>query len=353
MKTPILLMVGLPCLAPTIMGKPLQEVHGHESDKNAKYASRLGTSAGNLVRGFLKSYNAPIAGEHLEFEWLSLKKRHAEEKTDLKPTKKQQNSDLPNTETLRKPKRLEQSEGDHGEEGSHSDDPACREGQIHDSHPKNHHKGNGNSKSQRDQMGDTDSKPAQRQNGKECKSSPKKHDVKKNSVKKNPPWNLKGVKCDDRFRALKPADQWKAVDGDKMVKVFTDWYNTNKLTCDDCFGQTKGSCKSDHPACKEGLRDQSKAKAANDPRWDVAIGNFADGPDDLKCSVGEDGCTGQVICENYNGPGGYAFVKSLVTFHGNVQKVVDAINEAEGHVNTKLGETGSFTKEFGECPRSL
>ena len=183
---------------------------------------------------------------------------------------------------------------------------------------------------------------------KRAKQGEKEEPAKKEEEpkKKDPfPWNLKNTDCDS-LASLRPEEQWKSVDGDKMLVKFENWFLTNKLICEDCLGKDKEDCTSKDDNCKAGLSDLSKRGDSADPRWDTAAAHFSQTISrlDLTCAIGATSCVSPPSCDETNGPGGFALMKSLTTAHNSFQNIYTAIESAYSRA---LGQMKKFSEIFG------
>ena len=167
--------------------------------------------------------------------------------------------------------------------------------------------------------------------------------------KKNPPWNLNDITC-DRMTFQGPEGQWKAADGSKTLKLYEDYFSTNKLICDQCMGELVSACHSDNPDCKQGLRDLAKTKGSDNARWDTGVAVFAHVTSslDLICDIGTNPCNRAPECQDCKGPGGFALMKSMAVLHNLMQNQYDAINDAGNNAAKKMT---LFQDVFGKSPR--
>ncbi|KAI4212618.1 MAG: hypothetical protein LQ351_004690 [Letrouitia transgressa] len=166
-----------------------------------------------------------------------------------------------------------------------------------------------------------------------------------------PPYNLKNITCDD-LNGLNASARWDAVDGDNMLQTFINMYNSDKLVCDQCFNQRPSDCPASdrkRPQCQTGINAQSKLKGATDPSWTVAAGLFAqnENVDDLSCDIGPNQCNVAASCDECNGPGSYAILKSLATAHNSFEANYEAIEEAGNACDKQMN---AFSDTFAPLP---
>ncbi|KAL9040590.1 MAG: hypothetical protein Q9214_004427, partial [Letrouitia sp. 1 TL-2023] len=163
-----------------------------------------------------------------------------------------------------------------------------------------------------------------------------------------PPYNLKNITCDD-LNNLNASAQWDAVDGDNMLQTFINMYNSDKLICKECFGMLKSDCNSKDRTCQTGIKSLSKLKGATDSSWTVAAGHFAqnENVDDLSCDIGPSQCTVAASCDECNGPGSYAILKSLSTAHNSFEANYEAIEEAGNACDKQMN---AFSDTFAPLP---
>ena len=130
----------------------------------------------------------------------------------------------------------------------------------------------------------------------------------------NYPWNPSNATC-DAMNNLNASQMWNYVNGDSVVQSFNSMYASNQLMCSECFGMERGACTSTNPRCQNGLRDLAKPPGSSDSRWDTGAAIFAQDIDlaDLNCDIGSTECSGAPSCNDCDGPGAFALLKSLET----------------------------------------
>ncbi|KAL8717224.1 MAG: hypothetical protein Q9225_005509 [Loekoesia sp. 1 TL-2023] len=148
-----------------------------------------------------------------------------------------------------------------------------------------------------------------------------------------PPYNLKNVACSDYWSLTGP-EKWNATDGDKTLQSFVDMFASDKLFCEDCFGQLKSQCDSKNVTCKNGIRTRATPDPKFGPSWSVAAAWFAQygKADHFTCQMGtENECPHAPECKNCGGgrgAGATALLEALSNTFVSFKENYDAMSKA-------------------------
>lgn len=173
-----------------------------------------------------------------------------------------------------------------------------------------------------------------------------------------PAFNLKKLSCKDYPIGVTAQEEWKAVDGDNTVQAFVDMYNEDKLFCYPCFNKDKKDCQDSSASCNRGIKTASELQNSNDnsmadPSWSIAAALFAQykNAEGFTCKLGGNNpCSSPPTCDECNngdGAGSSAILKSLSNAYTSFQKTHDAVSEARDRCNTKMN---LFSDVFAPVP---
>ncbi|MGI4812135.1 MAG: hypothetical protein ACRYGG_02150 [Janthinobacterium lividum] len=148
---------------------------------------------------------------------------------------------------------------------------------------------------------------------------------------------------------MNATEQWAAVNGDKVVSQFEDMWSSNSLVCSECFGMSKGLCKSKSAGCQQGIADLATPSGTNTSRWDTAVAIFAQDTDisDLQCQIQTGECSSAPSCLSCDGPGAWAMLKSMETMHNTFQNIYEAIGQAGAFATDQMTQ---FSSTFAPIP---
>ncbi|KAL8826426.1 MAG: hypothetical protein Q9170_007407 [Blastenia crenularia] len=169
-----------------------------------------------------------------------------------------------------------------------------------------------------------------------------------------PPYNLNNVACKD-YWSMTSSDKWNFTDGDSTVQTFVDMFTSDKLFCEDCFGQLKSQCDSTNVTCKYGVRTRATPDPKFGPSWSVAAAWFAQygKADHFICQLGtENECAHAPECKDCDGgegAGAAALLEALSNIFISFKENYDAISRAGDLCDMQMKH---FSDVFAPVPDS-
>ncbi|KAL8779068.1 MAG: hypothetical protein Q9203_003054 [Teloschistes exilis] len=183
-------------------------------------------------------------------------------------------------------------------------------------------------------------------------------DSQTSSGSEGPAYNFNKLSCKDYPIGVTAEEEWSAVDGDNTVQAFVDMYNGDRLFCYQCFNKRKDNCDDKSASCARGIKAASQLQSGSDgsesdPSWSIGAALFAQykNAEGFTCKLGGNNpCSSPPTCENCNngdGAGSSAILKSIGNAYTSFQKTHDAVSEARDRCNTKMNR---FSDVFAPVP---